>query len=155
VGDRREHERRLCDSCKRHEEDPVREIVEEVRRSLNRQAGLSGTAGPRQRQQTQPRSSKERDDICQFLLPADHDRRLRGEVRRSVVERRKRWKLAAKPLCEELEDSLRLCQVLQPMLAQVAQSEPLRQFSLHELARGLRDEHLAAVTGRGDPSPPV
>ena len=42
-------------------------------------------------------------------------------------------------------------QVLEPVLAEVAQRDPVGQLVLDELARRLRDQHLPAVASRADP----
>jgi hypothetical protein len=153
--DRRKDEGRVGNGCQRHEESTVREVVEQVRRSLQRKPSLAGTARPGQRQQPHVRASEQVDDIGQLLLATNQRSRLRRKVRRPVVEGRERGKVVVETLGDKLEDPLCPRQVFQPMRAEVAQSELIRQILLNEVSCGLRDEHLAAVTCCANSRPPV
>src|SRR5262249_31402231 len=69
-------------------------------------------------------------------------RRRRGAGRRELV---------AKSLDDELVAALRVVDVLQPLLAEVAEADAGRQLVAHQGGGGGREEHLAAVCGMGDP----
>ena len=56
------------------------------------------------------------------------------------------------PVDDELREPLRPLQVPEPMLAKVAQRDPVGEIVLDQLACRLGDQHLPAVTGRADPS---
>jgi hypothetical protein len=79
------------------------------------------------------------DDLGQLPLPADERGGRPGQVR--VRDRPQ----GRESLAPELEEPERLGEVLQPVLAEVG------QLALDKRARRLREEHLAAVPGGGDP----
>ena len=111
---------------------------------------LPAPPGTGQGQQADIGTAQELDDLRQLALSADQRRRLGRKVGRPVLERCERRKLALEAFRHELEDPLRPAQVLQPMLAEIAEGELLWEIVLDELSRRLRDEHLAAVACRGN-----
>src|SRR4029077_2922433 len=72
-------------------------------------------------------------------------------VRWPVLERPQRRELARQPGDHELGESLRARQVLEPVLAEVAERDAVRKLVLDQLARRLREQRLAAVRGGADP----
>ncbi len=79
-------------------------------------------------------------DLDELPLPSDERRGRYRQVR--VVQRLQRRKLGR----AELEQPHRLVEVLQPMLAKIAELAPVDQ-----LARRLRQQHLPSVAGAHDP----
>jgi hypothetical protein len=65
-----------------------------------------------------------------------------GEVRRKVGG-------------EDLEQAVRVRQILEPMLAEIAQAHPVWQVSYDETLSGIRHENLTSVRGRADSGGPV
>ena len=57
----------------------------------------------------------------------------------------------AQPVDHELREPLRPRQVLEPVLAEVAQLDAVGQLGLDQLAGRLREQHLPAVAGGADP----
>jgi hypothetical protein len=66
-----------------------------------------------------------------------------------------RWEVGWEISMSELVDEFWLGQVAQPELAQPLQPEPAAQTAQHQVACGLRDQHLPAVPGRLHPGTPV
>jgi hypothetical protein len=56
---------------------------------------------------------------------------------------------------DELKDAFGTSQILEMVLAEVAQGGPLRQLVYDQRCRRRRQQHLAAVAGRHDPRGPV
>ena len=73
----------------------------------------------------------------QDLDPRRSQRSDRREFRRQTVD-------------DELVEVLRTVEILEPVLAQVDECDPVGQGVCNELASRLGDEDLAAVRGRGD-----
>ena len=77
------------------------------------------------------------------------------QIVQDVVEREQGRKVRGKARSADLVDLLRLLEVLQPMLAHVAQVERPRRTGLQRLEDGMRDEDLLAVTDSSQPRAPV
>jgi hypothetical protein len=99
---------------------------------------------------------RKRHHQSQALPPTarNHTTRLLLWLRRHRPERRE---LARQPLHHQLVEPHGPVEILQPLLAQVAQLDPRRLLLLvlQQLTRGLRDKHLAAMCRRADPRRPV
>ena len=119
-------------------EDAVPELRNQLGRRLDRQPRLPRATRAGQRHQ--PRAVPQQlHNVRHLPLPADERRRRPRQIRvRDRLQRRK-------ALLAQLEDPHRLREVLHPVLAKI------RQPSVDERARRLRNKHLAAVTGGGDP----
>ena len=85
-----------------------------------------------------------------FQGAADQRCRLHREVRWPDLERAQRRKVVAEAADDELREPLRPRQVLEPVLAEIAQRDALGQVSLDEVTRRLRNYDLAVVAGRSD-----
>jgi hypothetical protein len=132
------------------EPDAVRKLLQQVGGELQRQAGLAGAARPGQRQQTHLAAAEQRPRPRQLPRTADERRRLHRQVRRPVLERPRRRELRAQTTRQQLVDPLRLREVLQPVLAQVAQRQLGQRRLVQQLARRLREQHLTTVGSRPD-----
>ena len=130
----------------------LREVLDELGRSLQREPRLPGPSRAGERQQADVVAAQQLEDLRELLLPADQRRRLHGEVRRPVLERARRRELGVEPVDHELREPLRPGQILEPVLAEISHRDALGQLVLHELARRLREQHLPAVAGRADSS---
>ena len=133
VGERRE----------RDEEDALREVLDKLRGGLKPEPGLARASRPGQRQQTHVLAPQPLDDRGHLALAADQRRGLDGQVRRPVLERAQGRELVRQPLDHQLREPLRPLQVLEPVLAKVAQLDAVGQLVLDE---------LAASTGRSAPA---
>jgi hypothetical protein len=88
-------------------------------------------------------------------LTTDQRRWLGREVGRPVFERCQRGEVTLESVADELKDPLRPAQILQTVLAEIAQDEFLGQVVTDQLSRGLRDKHLATMPCGGNPGAPV
>ena len=87
-------------------------------------------------------------DRCQLALAPDQRRRLDGQVRRPVLERPQRRELVRQPGDHELGEPLRARQVLEPVLAEVAQRDAVGQAR----PRPARASTARAAPGRRAPA---
>jgi hypothetical protein len=127
-----------------HPEDAVALRAYELRRDLEREPGLARAAGAGERHE--PFAVREhRDELLDLALPPDE--RARGERQVRGVERPQRRKVTV----AELEQSLRVGEVLQPVLAQVANFG----VRLEKVEGRFREDDLAAVRGRRDARGPM
>ena len=107
----------------RHEEDAVRIAVGEPRRDLQREAGLAGAARPGQRQQA-GRVEQRPATSAQLVLAPEERRELGRQVVRDGIEcLRRRERRPSRPSIDELVEALGARQVLEAMLAQVAEGD--------------------------------
>ena len=105
------------------EPDAVGEVVDAVRGDLQREARLAGAA--RRRSASPAATSREQDLHLRHLpLAADEAGQLERQVVGARVERPERREVGRQVRREQLEDPLRADEVLQPVLAQVAQRDP-------------------------------
>ena len=140
LGKLRRQELGVREARERHPEDTVREAPDELRGDLQREARLAGAA--RARDGDEPRPVREqRDELLELTLAADERDRDDGQI--GGVERPEGREVAL----AELEEALCADQVLQAVLAEVADRSVRRE----EAARRLGDDDLAAVRGGRDP----
>ena len=139
----RQHESRVGQCCQRHEVDSVGELVRELGCDLQSQPGLARAARARDRHE--PPTAEQLLHLELLHDAADERVRCFRQVR--SVEAPQRWERAA----PELIDPLRPRQVLQPVLPEV--DEVVRAHQ--QIAGRVREQHLPAVTGVGDPGGPV
>ena len=144
LRDRRHDELRLADRRELDEGRAVREPLAHAGGELEREPGLAGAAGADQRQQAHVVAREQLAGLGELALAPDEGVRHRGEAREPVVERVQRRELVRQAVDLELVELLRAGQVLQHVLAEVAELDARPE----QRARGLRDEHLAAVAGR-------
>ena len=140
LGRRLEHQARLAQRRERHPPDAVLVLGDELRRGLEGEPRLARAADPREREQAHRLAAKQIDDLGDLLRPPEERRRRDGEVR--LVQAPERGEVVV----PELVDALGSGEVLEPVLAQVA--EPV---SAHEGRGRGGDHHLAAVGAGGDP----
>ncbi len=94
-------------------------------------------------------SSSNARSVFELGAPPDERRRLRRQVRGPVLERPQRRELRLEAGCQKLVERLRLRQVLEAVLAEVA------RLRVREIARRLREQHLPAVRRGGNTRGPV
>ena len=140
LRDRVERERRVAQRGERDPPDAVGNVLGDLGCRLQRQPRLPCPAGARERQQPNVLAAQQADDLVELALAAEKRRRRDGEVR--LVQRLQARELGV----AELEEALRRREVLEPVFAEVAYG-----LAGDEVARRLRQEHLAAVPGGGDP----
>ncbi len=139
---------RLCDgwqeqsrihhSGKADEPHAVWIRIDELGHSLQSQTRLPGAARTRECQQAHVLSPEQVEHLGEFAVAAEERCRLHGQV--GLVEALE-WRELALP---ELEDSLGLLQVLEPVESKVA------DLCVDESTSRLRKQHLAAVAAGGD-----
>ncbi len=137
--DRALEERRIAKRLERNPEDAVREGLGCVCGHLERESRLP--AATRSRQRKQAVRADELTELLELSPTANERRLLDRQIR--PVQRLQRRKLAV----SELVQMLRRAQVLEPVLAEVAQFCGVA----NELSRRRRDEDLAAMTRTRDP----
>ena len=111
--DRALDERGIAERLQRNPEDAVGELLDRVGRELERQARLAAPAGAGERHQAM--RANERPGLLELALASDERGRLDRQVR--PIERPQRREV----LVAELVQALRRAQVLEAMLAEVAQ----------------------------------
>ena len=78
-----------------------------------------------------------------------------GQVVGSGIERLERRKVGGQSVDDELEDALGMLQVLEPMLAQVAQGDACGKLAAHQLLGRERDQRLPAMRDGAQPGTAV
>ena len=141
---RRKHELRVTERREGYPPDTMRVPVGEPSSRLQRDARLSGTAWPRERQQTDLPLRQQGAHLPQLLFAPQERRRRDRQIRLvEALERRK-------SRVSELVDTFGRGQVLKPVRAEVAQP-----VGTHEGSRGRRHENLTAVAACCDAGRPV
>ena len=139
-----EHERRVAQRGERDPPDAVVEAVRGLGRGLEREPGLAGAAGAGEREQADA-VPEPLDHLVQLPRAAEELRRRHGEVR---LVQRPRPRELARP---ELEEPLRRGEILEAVLAEVADLEAL----VEQVAGRAGEQRLPAVRRRHDPRRPV
>ncbi len=137
-----QHQLGVAQRRQRHPEDPVRVAVGGFGGGLQAQPGLARPAGAGQGQEA--RALEQGKHLLQLVLAAQEGRGRHGQV--GAVQALERGELALAELVEALGGG----QVLEPVLAQVAQDVRAGQRG-----GGGGDQHLAAVAAGGDAGRPV
>ena len=140
LGDLRGQEPGIRQRSERHPEDAVVEPTDELRRDLEREACLARPARARKRQEARP-VREHRDEFLELPVAADERERDDRQVGRVECPEGREVALA------ELEEALRADQVLQAMLAEVAQ----RRLGVEQAPRRLRQDDLPAVRAGRNP----
>lgn len=141
TGDRRRNECGLAQRGEVDPEDARPERAHELRRGLERQAGLARAPGTGEGQETRA-TPQPRGDVLRLAAASEACVRGPGKVR---VRDRPQWR---ERQGSDLEDTNRLLEVLQAVFAEVPDR---RQVLVGQLAaRRCREEDLPAVGGRGD-----
>src|SRR2546421_4719401 len=118
VRDRRRNELRIADRREREEESAVAECRRRLLGDPQRQSGLSRPSRPGQRDES--RLLEEPLPFGDLALAADEARRLRWQERRGAIECPKRRKVGSAPADHELIEVLRIREIFQPELTEVA-----------------------------------
>ena len=90
----------------------------------------------------------QRSDFGDFRLAADEGRNLRRQIVGEMFERSQRRKVGNEVWCEQLVDALRLREVFETVLPEIAQAALRGQIVNDQLGAGTREEHLSAVADR-------
>ena len=106
---------------------------------------LAGAAGAGQRQQLHIGPAEQRADLCHLALATQEGRRLTRQVVGPGLERLQGRELIGQVRVQQLEDPLRLQQIAQPVLAQVAQLRRRGQGAAGQLLHRLGEQDLPAV----------
>ena len=149
ANDRGEHAVRVALRRQIDEEQSVIEAIELIGGCLQGQSGLSHPARADQRDQP-GLVVDERPQVTQLGVPPEENGNLCRQIIGALVEGRKRRKSLGKSRSDDLEQSQRLGEILEAVLAEVAQLHLRRQSSADRFGNGARQQNLTAVSGRHD-----
>ena len=138
LGDRGQDRRAVAERCERHPHDAVRERLGGLGRRMHGEPRLPGSAGAGEGQEADVLRSEEVRDLGELGVSTDEGVRRDREVR--LVQALQTREL----LLPELVNALRRGEILEAMLAEVA------QVGVQELRRRGRDEDLPAVAAGCD-----
>jgi hypothetical protein len=96
-------------------------------------------------------AAEEVSNLAEFPLPAEQGCRLVGEVVRATCKRLERWKVGGEIRVEQLVDPLRFEEITQPVVAEIEKLGPRGKGAAGQLLHRLRQENLAAMSGRQEP----
>ena len=151
VSDGCRHRLRIGERRQVHEEDTVWESLQEFRADLEREASLSAPTDSGE--SYEPVQAQLLDQRFDLPLPPDETGALWRQVVSEGSERARGWELGLKICDEQLEQSLGIAEVLEPVQAQI--QEARSSGGGHQGHGGLRKEYLSAVTSLSDTSRPV
>ena len=149
VDDRGRHQIGVDDRRERDEGDAAREAIRHLRRDLQRQARLAGAARAGQRQHA--RLLEQPHALGDLALAPDEAGHLHGQVVGDGVQAADGREVARQAVDDQLQHAFGAAEVLEPVLAEIAQRDARRERVAHEQARRLGQQHLTAVTGVRDP----
>ena len=145
---RRRHQVRIGDRGEVHEEAAVLELREHLRGDPEGQPRLSGPPGPRQGEEAGPAEKPAR--LGDLSLAADERRELDRQIGGPGIERSRRWEVRFETLDHQIEEVLRMIQVLQPVPSKIPDPDTGREGPVHQGPRGLREDGLPSVGRSGD-----
>jgi hypothetical protein len=148
-GNGRQQELGLANRLQHDHIDAIREVRQEVGRSLQRKASLAGASRSRQHDEAHVGPADERGNGRQLAFAADRRRRVAREVRRALLRGTQRRKLPRQIGAQQLVDPLGLDEILEPVCAEVDARHV--RLILEEIVRRLREKNLFAMAGRTDP----
>jgi hypothetical protein len=128
LRDRRDKEVGIGDRGEVNEEGTVLEILEQLGRHLERKARLTRAAGAGECNEADVPSPHEGHGLGHLPLAPDKWRQLRRQVRGPRFKRLQRREVAHEPWNQELEEPLRVSEVLETVLAEVAQAYRVGEF---------------------------
>ena len=140
--DPEQHEITVGERRERHPRDAVREGVCRLGGTLEREARLPRATGTGQGEEGDVIAAEQRGDLFHLLIPADERRGRDGQVRSIEGPDRREVSLA------KLVHALGSLQVLEAMIAQIDQREPVCVDLLHRVQR---HEDLSPAPGGRDP----
>ena len=120
LSDRGQHQLRLLEGCERDEIDAVRKPLDELGRRLYAESRLSAASWTDEREQTHVLEPKQLEKLPELALASYEWGGLRRQIRRLVVQSPHGRELRRQPLDQQLVELLRLGEVLQPVLAEIA-----------------------------------
>ena len=153
CAERLPHRIRIRDRRELTQPRAVREVGDDLRRDVQRQARLADAADAGQGYQRRlPHQIGERADLG---LAADERRDLTRQIAGQRIQRTQRRELRTQLRQIHLEHTHRRLQIAQPVLAQVDEVDTFGQLPKYQRRRGTRDHQLPAVRHRHQPRAPV
>ena len=129
--------------------DPVSESVDAAVGDLDRQTGLASAT--RSGQGYQPAGAQELNQLITLTLATDKTSHLCRKVVLSRLQGMQRWKVGWQVGHDQLEHPFGALEILQPVLAEIAQRGFRRQPGSGQHMGGVGQHYLPAVAGVGDP----
>ncbi len=114
---------------------------------MQREPALAGAAGPCNGQHPNSLLDEQALCFCHLAGAADEGGQLGRQIAGGSALTPQRRELRGQILANDLKDGLRLSEVSQPMLSEVAQRNPRGQGISQEIASRFRDEYLASRGG--------
>ena len=133
LRDGRDDQRGVGEGGERHEEDAVLELIQEISRRLQRQAGLARAPRTGEGKEAHLGSHKPPSDLLHLPLASDERGGLHGQVVRAALERPQRREIGGQIRRQELEDALGAGEVLQAVFPQIPQFRVHRQVIPHQI----------------------
>ncbi len=149
----RQHQLRIGDRGQLDEEDPTGVVTERAAGNLKAESRLARASGPGQREQ--PVIAKQLADLGDFAVTSEEAGKPGRQIVRSGVERAQSGKVVLHAGDDELPEMLGMLEVLQPMLAEVAQIDTIRQRLAQQRPRRRRDQDLPAMADARDAAGPM
>ena len=149
FSDRPDHPLDVDHARERQEEHAVGEDLPDRRRDRGGQPGLAGPTGAGQGDQPGVRAADQAGQLAHRLVTADEWAHLRREQAGRAEAAQGREDLRG-PRGRQLVEMLGGRQVLEPVPAEVPRVPSLGQLVADQLAGGLGDHDLSAVSGSGD-----
>ncbi len=143
----------IAQPLQRHEVHAVREGGRRLRGRAQGQAGLA--RAPRPGEGQQPAAGKLLQHAGQLAPPADEGGERHRQAHRRGAQGARRREVPVQAGSGQLEQQLRLVEVLQPVGPQLAQAQLRADAGTGQPGAGGGDQHLPAVGGRGDAGRPV
>ena len=129
--------------------DPVSESVGAAVGDLDRQTRLARSTRPGQGHQ--PTRAQQLHQLSTLALAPHKTGDLRRHVVCSRVQGAQRWEVSRYARRNQLEQPLRVLEVLQPVLTEIAQCGSQRQGRCGQCTGSVRQHYLSTVAGVGDP----
>ena len=128
LGHRRDEEIGIGDRGEVDEEDPSFEIRDQLRGHLEREARLASATGSRERDEPNVLSPHEGHGLRHLLLAPDQRRRLNRQIRRPRFKRLQGREVVLEPRNQKLVQPLRVSEILEAVLSEVAQAYRIGGF---------------------------
>ena len=145
AGDGRGDQGRIVEHAQIDEPDAVRKVFQHIGGGLQCHPGLAHTTWSRNGQEADVPTAEEGNNLSNLLLATEKRRQLHGEVVRASGQASNRREVGRQVRVKQLEDPLRLGEIAQRMLTEVAQARIQRQGIARQVLRHQCEQHLTTM----------